>query len=80
MQMSENMHFSTTGLALTPDEVQKLEADAWEFTGWYNQHGQPIVRNKNTHEELSFCRMNYIGQISCNTCVQGGSNGSSYRY
>lgn len=68
--MSENRHFSTTGLALTDDEVQELEADGWEFTGWYNHHRQPIVRNKKTHEELSVCRTDYRRLFTCAVCIQ----------
>lgn len=69
MQMSENLHYSTTGLAFTVDELRGLEASGWEFTGWYNQHSQPIVRNKKTGEELSYCRMGYRMSDTCNVHV-----------
>lgn len=70
--MSENEHFSTTGLAFTNEELRGLEASDYEFTGWYNQHRQPIVRNKKTGEELSYCRMGYIMSTTCNTITYGG--------
>lgn len=66
MYMSENEHFSTTGLAFTPEELHGLEADGWEFTGWYNSHRQPVVRNKKTGEELSYCRTGYSISTTCN--------------
>lgn len=69
MQMSENLHYSTTGLALTNEELRGLEASGWEFAGWYNIHGQPIVRNKKTGEELAYCRMGYRISDICNTYV-----------
>ena len=67
MQISENKHFSTTGLAFTVPELQSLEASGWEFTGWYNSHGQPVVRNKKTSEELSYCRSGLRVSATCNT-------------
>lgn len=69
MQMSENLHYSTTGLAFTNEELRGLEASGWEFTGWYNIHSQPIVRNKKTGEELAYCRMGYRVSDTCNTYV-----------
>lgn len=71
MYMSENEHFSKTGLALTDQELRGLEAGGWEFTGWYNMHSQPVVRNKKTGEELSYCRMGYEMSRSnvCNVYV-----------
>lgn len=77
MQMSENEHFSTTGLAFTVQELQSLEASGWEFTGWYNSHRQPVVRNKKTGEELSYCRMGYEMSISavCNAYIVRGGQG-----
>lgn len=67
--MSENEHFSTTGLAFTVQELQSLEASGWEFTGWYNSHSQPVVRNKETGEELSYCRMGYRVSDTCNVHI-----------
>lgn len=65
MAFSENRHVSTVGLAFTEQELRNLEKAEYEFTGWYNEHSQPIVRNKNTGEELAVCRMgNYVS----NTC------------
>lgn len=69
MQMSENLHYSTIGLTLTNEELRGLEASGWEFTGWYNIHRQPIVRNKKTGEESSYCRMGYRISDTCNTYV-----------
>lgn len=54
MQMSENEHFSTSGLALTEEERKSLEAEGFEFTGWYNQHGQPILRYTQTGKKYLF--------------------------
>lgn len=70
MQMSENEHFSTTGLAFTIQELQSLEASGWEFTGWYNGHGQPVVRNKKTGEELSYCRTGCRISATCNVYIR----------
>ncbi len=65
MQMSENLHFSRHGLALTQEEQESLKQGGLEFTGWYNQHSQPILRNTKTGEELSLCRMGYSISITC---------------
>lgn len=65
MQISENEHFSRYGLALTQEEQESLKQGGLEFTGWYNQHRQPILRNTKTGEELPFCRMGYSTAITC---------------
>lgn len=72
--MSE-LHYSTTGLAFTVDELQGLEASGYEFTGWYNQHKQPIVRNKETGEEMAYCRMGYRVSAICNAVYYIGDRG-----
>lgn len=65
---SEVNHFSNTGLTLNAEEIKGLEASGWEFTGWYNEHGQPIVKNKVTGEELAYCRMGYALSATCLVC------------
>lgn len=65
MQMSENIHYSRYGLALTQEEQESLKRGGFEFTGWYNQHGQPILRNTKTGEEAPLCRMGYSTSITC---------------
>ena len=67
MMQSENMHFSKVGLALTPDEEKVLKTEGIEFTGWYNQHGQPILRDIRTGKELPLCR-SYNPAITCGEC------------
>ena len=62
---SENLHFSRHGLALTQEEREGLERDGYEFTGWYNQHSQPILRNIQTGEEEPLCRMGYSVAVTC---------------
>lgn len=68
--MSE-LHYSTTGLAFTTQELRSLEASGYEFTGWYNMHSQPIVRDKKTGEEMAYCRMGYevSRSATCNVHV-----------
>ena len=64
--VSENLHFSQCGLALTQKEQEGLAQAGLEFTGWYNQHKQPILRNTRTGEELALCRMGYSVAVTCN--------------
>lgn len=66
--MSE-IHYSTTGLAFTNEELRSLEKSGWEFTGWYNEHRQPIVRDKKTGKELAYCRMGYRISDTCNVHI-----------
>ena len=61
---SENQHFSKCGLALTQEEQESLKQAGLEFTGWYNQHRQPILRNTQTGEELPLCRMGYSTAVT----------------
>jgi len=69
MAFSENRHVSTTGLAFTEQELRDLEKSGYEFTGWYNTHSQPIVRNKETGEELAYCRTGYHVATTCNVRI-----------
>lgn len=69
MQMSDNLHFSATGLAFTTQELLSLEASGYEFTGWYNSHRQPVVRNRKTGEELAYCRVGYRVADTCNVHI-----------
>lgn len=69
--MSE-LHVSTTGLAFTVEELRNLEASGYEFTGWYNGHRQPIVRNKETGEEMAYCRAGYRAAAVCNVYIEYG--------
>lgn len=66
--MSE-LHYSTTGLTFTIQELRSLEASGYEFTGWYNMHSQPIVRDKKTGEEMAYCRMGYRVSDTCNVHI-----------
>lgn len=63
--ISENIHYSRHGLALTQEEQESLERRDLVFTGWYNQHRQPILRNTRTGEELPLCRMGYSALVTC---------------
>lgn len=65
MRMSENEHFSKCGLSLTQEEQESLGLAGLEFTGWYNQHRQPILRNTKTGEELPLCRMGCAITVTC---------------
>lgn len=65
MTFSENLHVSTTGLAFTEQELKNLEKSGYEFTGWYNGHSQPVIRDKNTGEELAYCRTGYRVSDTC---------------
>ena len=69
--MSE-LHVSTTGLAFTVEELRGLEESGYEFTGWYNGHRQPIVRNKKTGEEMAYCRMGCRVSDTCNVHIVYG--------
>ena len=68
MKMSENQHFSRHGLALTQEEQEGLKSAGLEFTGWYNQHSQPILRDTRTGEELPLCRTGYSVATTCGGC------------
>lgn len=61
--MSENLHYSKYGLALTRQEQESLKQAGLEFTGYYNQHQQPILRDMKTGEETPLCRAGY--KIRC---------------
>ena len=65
----DNLHVSTTGLAFSEQELLDLEKSGYEFTGWYNGHRQPVVRNKETGEELAYCRMGYHVSATCNVRI-----------
>lgn len=65
MAFSENLHISKTGLAFTEQELRNLEKSGYEFTGWYNEHSQPVVRDKKTGEELAYCRTGYRVSATC---------------
>ena len=58
----------STGIELSPEEAEALKKGGYTFTGTYNGHGQPIVRDS-AGKETSYCRayINGFPSLCCNT-------------
>ena len=56
----------THGVPLSSEELSDLQESCFSFTGYYNGHGQPVLKNVKTGENIAVCRMSSV-QLTCDT-------------